>query len=384
MKSTLKLSRRRSPASASPNIGVLFGYAAVLTIGLTVVIALPAASHGLAQDAPPQKANVRAAKELEFLEGLLVENVQYAIQMSVQAINTASSEVEPEGDAADEGVVVPSVRITYMFRTSGETVARGMFLEDYGVVFTVQVPTLSSVPAARYYAAEAGIPPYIIGPDSMLAHSMATEIQVRTKMQMLERELAELANQLREQLATDTADEARQIEQLMAEIRAQYEDYAAKAEEETRRSAKAGEATEADRRRVEVGTPQPARRGEMGFSLAWDSAEQARAKKEAEGHRAEVQGAVVDAVIGTLAQYGHVFHGLEPDDRLAVVLLPSSYLNPIQRWMRATSRAEELTISISYGDLQALDSGEIDDAELGERVRIETRLSGARQNNGQE
>jgi hypothetical protein len=85
-----------------------------------------------------------------------------------------------------------------------------------------------------------------------------------------------------------------------------------------------------------------------------------------------------------LAQYGHVFHGLDDTDRLAVVLFPSSYLNPMQRWLRATSRAEELVISVLYGDLLELDEGLITLEEFGDRARLETRLGGARSRNGQE
>jgi hypothetical protein len=57
-------------------------------------------------------------------------------------------------------------------------------------------------------------------------------------------------------------------------------------------------------------------------------------------------------------------------------------MNPMQRWLRATSRAEELVISVSYGDLVQLDDGLITLDEFSDRARLETRMGGARSRNG--
>ncbi len=374
----MKIKRHRSPAIASSLKVRPFGLQSVvvlvvvLAVGLALVATVTLAAAQAPENQPP---NVRAAKELEFLEGLLVENIQEAIQTAVQQVNASTAE-----RATDEA----TVEITYMFRTSGGTVARGMFLENYGVIFTIQVPTIGTVPAARYYSPDGNVMPFaVIGPDSVLALSMATEIQVRTRMSILEREIAALSRQLQEILAEEPTEEAEQLAQTIAELRSVYSAFSAKKEEEVRKRGKA-QAEVAERQR-QVRVDEPGWGGaERGFVATYDPGAQARARKEAEKRKVEIEDAVVDAVVGTLAQYGHVFHGLEASDRLAVVLFPASYLNPMQRWMRASSRAEEFVISVSYGDLTELDEGLITFGEFGDRARLETRLGGARPRNGQE
>jgi len=374
----MRIKRHRSPAIASSLKVRPFGLQGVIV--LTVGLALIATVTLVAAQAPEkQPPNVRAAKELEFLEGLLVENIQDAIQTAIQQVNETPAELEPDPEVGEA-----TVEITYMFRSSGGTVARGMLLEDYGVIFTVQVPTIGTVPAARYYSVGGDMMPFaVIGPDSVLAHSMATEIQVRTRMSMLEREIAELSRQLQEILAEEPNEETEELARTIAELRSVYATFSAKKEEEVRKRGKAQAEIAEGQREVRVAGPGWGG-AERGFVAAYDPGAQARARKEAEKRRVDIEDAVVDAVVGTLAQYGHVIHGLEASDRLAVVLFPTSYLNPLQRWMRATSRAEEFVISVSYGDLIELDGGLITFEEFGDRARLETRLAGARSRNGQE
>ena len=81
-----------------------------------------------------------------------------------------------------------------------------------------------------------------------------------------------------------------------------------------------------------------------------------------------------------MASYGGVIHGLDEDDRLAVVLLPSSYLSRVGQWLRATQRDEEIIISFRFGDIQDHDEGRISDEEFGARIRVESRLGQPRQN----
>ena len=378
MRSAMKIRRHRSPAFASSLKVRPFGLqgVVVLAVGLALVATVTLAA---AQAPEKQSLNIRAAKELEFLEGLLVENIQAAIETAIQEVNATTAEIEP-----DPNVDEPTVEITFMFRASGGTVARGMLLEDYGVIFTVQVPTIGTVPAARYYSSDGDVMPFaVIGSDSVLAHSMATEIQVRTRMSMLEREIAELSRQLQQIMAKEPGAESEELAQTIAQLRSVYDSFAAKTEDEVRKRGKAQAEVAEGQRQVRVAEPGWGG-AETGFVATYDPGAQARARKEAEKRKVEVEDAVVDAVVGTLAQYGHVFHGLDANDRLAVVLFPTSYLNPMQRWMRATSRAEEFVISVSYGDLTDLDGGLITFEEFGDRARLETRLGGARSRNGQE
>ena len=99
----------------------------------------------------------------------------------------------------------------------------------------------------------------------------------------------------------------------------------------------------------------------------------ARANALAAQQKTQVESAVITAVLDSLT-YGHIINGLEDDDRLAVVLLPSSYLNRVVSWMRATQRDEEFVISVRYRDVRDLADGKMTAKEFGARLRVETRL----------
>ncbi|MFQ5744484.1 MAG: hypothetical protein ACE5HV_12975 [Acidobacteriota bacterium] len=380
----MKISRcRNSPASNKELWSCPAGHPhrgrGPLALGLTLILLLPVvvagASSGEAVGVPPggvtagggepaaSSQEVRV-KDLAVLEDLLVDAVEEAIESSVQQINASNTESSPQGQAGE---------LSYVFGRSGRTGARGMFLAGYGVLFTVQLPTLNTT---TLYRAEL-TPLALAMPDVGMASKLAREMQIRSQMQMLEQEISDLSQRLEEELASTAAAEREQVSKLLADARRSYaqarQSYAELSRKAAAESPQAVETqpVQASDRQREVGRRRAARRGFIG---TLNSEELGRMRQAAEQRKAEVESAVIEAVVDTLGQYGRIIHGLQPSDRLAVLLLPSSYQLQIQRWMRATSRPEEFVISVLYGDIQALDKQKIDAEEFGNRVHIESRL----------
>ena len=314
----------------------------------------------LAQGADNGKQRLRA-RDLSVLEDLLSDTIQEAIQLEVQAVNATN---RAEQEAAAESSAAPEFR--YMFRTSGETQARGMFLEDYGVIFTVQVPILSASPTALFVA---GDTISIVTPDTLVMGELAHDIQMRSQLSRMQAEIHVLTQSLQEttQETGATSDKAQQLRMSIAQLESAYAEYAAETE---------------NIREIPATVPRPGRvttrrSGIRMLSMA-DPETMARAEALAEQQRSKISASVIEAAIETFGQYGTVIHGLEGMDRLAVVLLPSSYLNRPASWSRATRRDEEFIISVRFDDVEAHDDGRIDAAEFGSRVRVESRLGQTR------
>ncbi len=314
----------------------------------------------LAQDADNGEQRLRA-RDLSVLEDLLSATIQEAIQFEVEAVNTAN---HAEQEAAAQRSDTPEFR--YMFRTAGETATRGMFLEDYGVIFTVQVPTLSAAPTALIVAGDNTVS--IVTPDTLVLGELARDIQMRTQLSRMQAEIQTLTQRLQDttEASGATSDKAQQLRISIAQLDNAYAAYAAETQN-------IREVAVAEPRRAPVMT----RRGGLRMLSMANPEAMARAEALAEQQRATISATVIDAVVETFAQYGTVIHGLETTDRLAAVLLPSSYLDRVASWTRATRRAEEFIISVRFEDIEALDDGLIDAEEFDGRIRVESRLGRA-------
>ena len=168
-----------------------------------------------------------------------------------------------------------------------------------------------------------------------------------------------------------TSQDAQRLRTALSEMESAYSVYAPQALQvaSDRERARANETARGD---------QPARDSDRLARLrVLSSASRediARAETLATQQKNQIEGTIIEAVVNTLAQYGRVIHGLDNDDRLAVVLLNSSYLSQMGSWMRATKRDEEFVISVRYRDVMELDKGDIDEQEFGGRIRVESRL----------
>jgi len=324
-----------------------------------------------------QTQEVRS-RDLSIIEDLLVETIQDAIQVTVRAVNTENVEAQEAARASD--MPVP---IRYVFRSSGKTQARGMYLLDYGAIFTVQVPNMAYTNSA-VFAFGGNVGMVRSGSvETVIAGALGEEMQLRAQMSRMDGEIEVLRQRLEATVAEsgESSEAAQMLRASLAtwqnafnETQKAYGDLAReeRAAEESRRSVNRGEARNLEDR------AQPDRFAELRMMTKASPEEIARAEALAQDQRNQVEGAVIQAVVETLGQYGRIMHGLEDNDRLAVVLLPSSYLNPIGSWLRATQRDQEFIISVRFRDVMERDRGDLDEEEFRSRIRIERRL-GARQ-----
>lgn len=324
---------------------------------------VPVVAVALLLPAPALAQELRA-RDLSIIEDLLADTIQEAIQFEVRAINTENLEAQEadlqSGDA---------VQIRYVFRNGGRTQARGMFLEDYGAIFTVQLPTLTySHPTM--FAISGNVT--VVRPGSLatiFAAALGEEMQLRNQMSRMRAENEVMIQRL--ERASEASGATSQLRTALSEIESAYNAYAARAERI------AGDSERARAARAGRGDQPAARSDSLSPLRILSSASPediARAEALATQQKTQIEGTIIEAVVDTLAQYGRVLHGLENDDRLAVVLLPSSYLSQMGSWMRATRRDEEFVISVRFLDVMELDKGNITQEEFGGRIRVESRL----------
>ena len=330
---------------------------------------LPLVTTALLLPAPAIAQEVRAI-DLSIIEDLLADTIQEAIQFEVVAINTENIEArEAELQRGD------AVQIRYAFRSGGRTQARGMFLEDYGAIFTVQLPNLTYSYSTTFAISEGGNVT-VVRPGSLetiIAGALGEDVQLRNQLSRMRVEIEVMMQRIERASAVSgaTSQDAQRLRTALSEMESAYNAYAARAERIAGDSerARAAEEGRADR---------PARYPDpiTGLRILSSASREdiARAEALATQQKNQIEGTIIAAVVETLAQYGRVLHGLENDDRLAVVLLPSSYLSQIGSWSRATRRDEEFVISVRFRDVMELDKGNIDELEFGGRIRVESRL----------
>lgn len=334
---------------------------------------LPVAAVILMLPLPAQAQEARA-RDLSIVEDVLIDTIQEAIQLTVRAINTENLEAQEAAGRNQE-----AVPIRYVFRSGGQTLARGMYLRDYGAIFTVQVPAVSYSHSAfmTYRGNVTVMPPG--APSSIEAVALGEELQLRAQISRMDGEIAVLRQRLESEVELNGADsESAQAvrtalaswERAFDETQRAYNDYLARKQSALSAGERPRAVSSAEAREID-----PARRDDrfsgLRMMISATPEEIAAAEDLAQEQRNQIEGAVIDAVIGTLGRYGHVMHGMNDDERLAVVLLPSSYLSPMGSWARATQRDEEFIISVRFGDALALDRGTLPEEDFRQRVRIE-------------
>ncbi len=330
---------------------------------------LPVAAAMLLLPAPAMAQEVRA-RDLSIIEDVLADTIQESIQFEVREINTENlSAQEAELQSGD------AVQIRYVFRSGGNTQARGMFLEDYGAIFTVQLPNLTYIHSAMFTIAAGGN--VAVGrPGSLetfIAGALGQEMQLRNQMSRMRAENEIMIQRLERVSGASgaTSQDAQRLRTALSEMESAYNEYAARAERIAGDSERARAAAEGPGNQP---ARYPDRRTGLRILSNASREDMARAETLAIQQKDQIEGGIIKAVVDTLAQYGRVLHGMDNDDRLAVVLLPSSYLSQMGSWSRATRRDEEFVISVRFRDVMELDKGDIDEQEFGGRIRVESRL----------
>jgi hypothetical protein len=320
----------------------------------------------------PALAQEVRARDLSIIEDVLVETIQESIQGTIRAINTENLQAQEQARASNEPVPV-----RYVFRSGTQTLARGMFLEDYGVIFTVQVPAMAYTNSAFLQFGNSAV----ARPDSpgsvqaiiADAGAVGQELQMRAQMSRMDGEISAMRQRVEEEVQRSGATSQQAVtlrnslasmEQVFDEMQRAYSEYIALRQREA----------ESRRQNVSSGDLEPSDSGLSSLRIGVPTREEIAAAEDlAQAQRDQIEGAVIEAVVETLGHYGRIMHGLDNDDRLAVVLLPSSYLNPFGSWARATQRDEEFTISVRFRDVMDLDDGDLTPEEFGARIRIERR-----------
>lgn len=308
------------------------------------------------------------ARDLSIVENVLVETIQLALQETIEGINTEN--LEAQQIAREDNEPVP---LRYVFRSRGQAQARGIYLEDYGAIFTVQVPSVSYTLGAMFSISGNEV----VG-DMITA--LGEETQMRAQMSRMGSEIAVMRRRLEREVETsgENSESANDLRTALASLQTSfaamedaYAEYLSRQdrEAETRRQRAV---SSGDARALDEGTDR--RMGSLRMITSATPEELAAAEALATDQRNQIEGTIIDSVVDTLSQYGRIMHGLNDNDRLAVVLLPSSYLNPVVSWSRATQRDQEFIISVRYGDVLDLAEGDMSEEDFGARVRIERRL----------
>ena len=343
------------------------------------------------QAEPPaeQTAFNRRTKDMEVLEGLLEESVQTAISTRVQEsqrlafANVVNAVDLPQGATVDA---------SWVLRMGGTSRAHGLFLDGYGLMFSLQIPPVSVLPHTIALTLGSGplkissaqgrlalLPPAAPQDEAAIRRVAVGAVAWRARQlqqQILEmRDLMERDAELGEEAAADLEALKTEFEALSARLAKMN---AAELAGSGASPRTVGVVPEAEIAVIDpdAGTLQDPQ-AERTFMLvrdAWTRTvnEYAHWTERAETERREVSTVVVEAVIDTLAQYGTLLHGLGPADRISVVVLPADDVTFLR--LHRPERRDEFVVSVRFRDVIELDDGTIDFEEFRQRAGIHSRL----------
>ena len=338
---------------------------------------------------PPAKSapvgpQVRA-KILEVLE----EELQDAVQSSV------NERVHRSMEALRANTDNPAAS-TWVISAGTARQAHGTFLEDYGVVFAVQIPPISIMPRSIAL---------VLSPKPFLRFGRTRESRANQNRRMLaartafgraeqiQRLLQDLERTLQQDLEgiaklqhIDTVQqELRQLRLTLRRIEAEatmknrttpLEDNA-KTEAATRAGAErtADELSTRGAKTVPglMQTDSSERDPYGAYRDAWTTGLQEMVRDSsglAERHR-EINEAVTDAIVTTLGEYGAMVTGLADDHGISVIVLPSIDWSPLKR---GDFGLDEFVVTARYGDIKAHAIGELSEEDFRMRVQIHDRL----------
>lgn len=343
-----------------------------------LIVALPAA----AQD--DQRAE--RLRQLEAFEKLLTDTVQDRVTITV---NTTVDAAREDGES-DEPLVV---------KVGRPLAAHGLYLEGYGVMFSIQTPQVSVIPQS--FEAVLAQPRAMLRFQSTDA-PMAAKGVIELRTEMLDRSLEDLIVLLERDQGELHEVRVGELEELKVTLEKIREDMAeteaplpptpqapeaqarteteAQARAEARAQTRGEEALASARRnqeRIWVESEGRAGRAPSRYEIYYrDVLEHRHGMQEVlQRNHVRIAAAVNQAVLRTLADYGAVLKGLDDEDRVAIVVLPPNTWT-FARGTRAGSAigVEENVVSVRYGDVREHLNGRIDYEEFARRADIRTRL----------
>lgn len=327
---------------------------------------------GTALPARAQSAEERQLRlrQLEAFEGLLTETVQSYVARQLDAgIQEEQVQVDADGDGVVDSTVDPVV-----VRVGAALPAHGMFIEGYGVIFSIQRPQVSVLPRAfaTYFEQPMALMRPREEPGGPAQRVSAGVIRFRTAM--IRRQLEELEALLAREMAENATPAS--IEQTTRQI----EDLQRQLAEMESRFTPIGERPVADGAAAQP-PPEPPAGGDEDRAGVWaplgsfqEMMQQQRSMAQVlERNHVRIREAVNEAAVDTLASYGAVIKGLRNEDRLSVLVMPPTPWGLAQRHGVGVA-TEEYVISVRYGDIREYDNQKIDLAEFRRRVQLHNRL----------
>jgi len=349
------------------------------TLGLCLAAALLVPAAAMAQ----QDQEAPRRRQLEVFEELLAETVQRHVSVHIdRSVQVEKASASEDGRDAD-GMVV---------RASSAPTAHGLYIADYGVIFSIQTPQVVVLPgqlAARFEAPlYAGVLRLRVAPedDGVQRTGHASRV-IEFRTHLIRQSLDELQVLLREERSGEgdparvgaMIDDIDRLQETLVQLEVKAEAGAPEVAPEAAPAATVeveGRLAEFESQpQVRVRDRRETTRAGNGFAFYQDVVKQQRALAEVlERNRQELAGTVNRAAIEALAQYGSVIKGLNSDDRVSVLILPPSPFGPVR--IRHTD-AEEYVVSVRYGDIRELDNQQIDMDEFRTRVSLHNRLGTA-------
>jgi len=348
-------------------------------IAVAVVSAVVgAAGFSAAALESPQDQESRRLKQLAVFEELLTETVQELVTNSVNATIDAARRGDPDGDGVVEAVAAEPLVVKV-----GQTLAaHGLYIDGYGVMFSIQTPQVSVIPQSFEAAFEQPRALFRIrGSAAPGAPGSIGVIELRADM--LDRSIDDLIVLLESQ--PDGLHEIR-VQELEG-VKVTLEGLRVKEAEPQAAEAGSTESgqeatTEAQRReehQVQEAQSAYGRARETSRRNRWEGyyrdtlAQRDNMKVVLERNHRQVAAAMNAAAIETLASYGALIKGLEDDERIAVVVLPPNTWS-FARDFGVGDNLGEHVVSARYKDIRELDSEKIDYDEFVKRAQIRNRL----------
>ena len=300
-------------------------------------------------------------RQLEIVERALTEKLQEYVTAHLNQSLAEGRDLDGDGepDMDNQSLVVNVGNVGN---------AHGMFIDDYGVIFSIQTPQVAVIGRELAFA---------VAPTTALriAPQMA---DTGARLRLIEGRLVRMFDQVaREwQLAVAQGGSEKERQEHAAQMERIRQEMADLARNRVDRSADDRDA--ADLRRVGTDRPDPTPnangRGTGGMIVYRDPmADQIKIGKLIEANRERVNRAVTNGAIDTLAYYGNVLTGLKSDQRVSVIVLPANNWM-LQRSLHTGLGNEEFVISVRYEDVRNLDREKIDLEKFRERASIHSRL----------
>ncbi len=324
-----------------------------------------------------QQRETRRLKAIQAFEELLTETVHEHVQNAVSAFMRPEPGLDQDG-RPDLIVSQPLVRVGSM------SAAHGVYIDGYGVVFSIQRPPVAVIPRAferRFREPWAVL--RVPGDEGLDKARFLSLSVIDYRAKQIAESLGELELLLEQaQEHGDEGSVSEIYEGHLEEVR-RVLDAVQVAEQERQQASESRDITivleQQDESGEESAETQRARdsyrRSARNRWTEYQAAiEQQRSVSETlRSSDQDIDHAVNDAAVETLSQFGSIINWLDDDEHVSVlVYAPRQFSFGVHTEERLG--ADEYIISVRYKDIREYGAGKFDTAGFRERIRIHDRL----------